>query len=75
MVPNKEHNFQENPELGCPAVARALGVFAGPEAELEAQLDQVGNVPGLWVGGGGSHGHNGLGDAQGGGLPPLIEGS
>ena len=47
-------------------MACALGVFAVPEAELEAQLDQVGDVAGLWVGGGGSRGHGGLGDAKGG---------
>ena len=71
MVPNKECEFQEEPELDCPAVARALGVFAVPEAEVEAQLDQVGNVPGLWVGGGGSCGHDGLDNAQGDGFSLL----
>ena len=39
MVPDEEHEFQEGSELGCPAVARALGVFTGPEAEVESQLD------------------------------------
>ena len=47
-------------------MARALGVIAGPDALVEAQLDQVGDVAGLWVGGGGSRGHGGLGDAKGG---------
>ena len=46
-------------------MARALGVFAGPEAEVEFQLDQVGYVSGLWVRGGGSHGHGGLDNAKG----------
>ena len=50
---------------------RALGVFAGPEAEVEAQLDQVRNVPGFGVKGGGSHGHNRLDNTQGSGFSPL----
>ena len=71
MVPDEEHAFQEGPELDCTVVARSLGLFAGPEAKVEAQLGQVGDVPGPWVGGGGSRGHNGLEDAQGGGVFPL----
>ena len=42
------------------------GVFKFPEAELEAQLDQVGDVSGLWVGSGGSLIHYGLYDSKGG---------
>ena len=36
IVPDEEHEFQEGPELNCPAVAREFGVFAGPEAEVES---------------------------------------
>ena len=64
MVPDGEHEFQKGPELDCPALARVLGVFAVPDAEVEAQLDQVGDVPGLWVGGGGSRRQDGLEDNQ-----------
>ena len=64
-VPDEEHKVQEGPELDCPAVACALGVFAGPEAEVEAQLDKVGNVVGLGDVGVGSYGHNGVNDSQG----------
>ena len=64
MISNKKHRFQERPELDCPAMARVLGVFAGTEAEVYSQLDQIGDVPGPWVGGGGSCSHEGLDDAQ-----------
>ena len=64
-VPDEEHKVQEGPELDCPAVACALGVFAGPEAEVEAQLDKVGNVVGLGDVSVGSYGHNGVNDSQG----------
>ena len=57
--------------MDCLAVTGALGIFTQPEAEVEAQLDQVGNVPGLWVGGGGSCGHNGMEDTHGGGFYPI----
>ena len=50
---------------------RALGVFAGPEAEVEVQLDQVGNLVGLEVEVGGCRGHNGENDSQGDGFLPL----
>ena len=39
MVPDEEHKFQEGPELDCPVVARALGLFAGPEVEVESHLE------------------------------------
>ena len=52
-------------------MACKLGIFAGPKTELEPQLDQVDNMPGSWGGGGGCHGHDGVDDAQGGGLFPL----
>ena len=41
-VSNKEQKVHEGPELDFPAVACALIVFLGPEAEVEAKLDQVG---------------------------------
>ena len=43
-----------------------LGVFAGPEAEVEAQLEQVGSVVFLGVVGVGSCGRNGVNSFQGG---------
>ena len=49
-------------------MARALGVFSLSEVEVEAKLDQVGNFSGIWVGGGGSRGQDGLDDDQGGGF-------
>ena len=39
MVPDKENEFQEGPELDCPAMACALGVFTVPKAEVEPHLD------------------------------------
>ena len=53
-------------------MACALDVFAGPGAEVESQLGQVGDVTGLWVRGGGSCGHDGLDDVQGGGFFPIY---
>ena len=47
VVPNEEHEFQEGTDLDSPVLACALGVFTGTEAEVEPQLDQVGNIPGL----------------------------
>ena len=58
-------------ELECPAVARALGVFTGPEAEVEAGLDQVGDVAGLWVESKGSRSHDEIESAKGSGFFPL----
>ena len=43
----------------------ALGLFLGIEAEVEAQLDQVGDLSGLWVGVGGSRIHDGLDNTKG----------
>ena len=48
-----------------------LNVFVGPEAEVEAQLDQIANVSGIWVGVGVSRGQDGLDDDQGGGFYTL----
>ena len=68
LVPDEEHEFQEGLKLDYPAVAFALGVFSGPEAKVEAQLDQVGNVAGIWVRFRGSCNHDGLDNAKGGGF-------
>ena len=40
------------------ALTGALGVFKRPEEEVEAQLDQVGNISDFGVGGSGRCGHN-----------------
>ena len=53
LIPNEEDEVQEGPELDCSAVTGALGVFIQPEAEGEAQLDQVRFMSGFGVGGGG----------------------
>ena len=37
-LPDEEHRVQEGPEIDCPEMYRALGVFAGYEAEVESQL-------------------------------------
>ena len=50
------------------AVAGALGVFTRPEAEVDAQLDQVGDLTGFGVGGDGRCGYGGVDNAKGGGL-------
>ena len=71
IFPNEEHEFQEGKELDYLPVASALGVFTGPEVEVEVQLDQVGNVVGLGFGGIGSYGHNGVNDSQGDRFFPL----
>ena len=70
-VPEKEQEVKEGPEQACSEVACALGVFAGPGEEVEAQLDQVDDVVGFGVGGGGCHDHNGVDDSQGDGFLPL----
>ena len=67
-VPDEEHEVHEGAELDCPAVVGALRVFTGPEAEVEANSDQVVNVVGSGVGGGSFHGDDGVHDSQGGGI-------
>ena len=64
-VPNKEHEVHDGSELNRPAVAGALRVFTGPEAEVEANGDQVGNMVGSGGGGGSCLGDDGLGDLEG----------
>ena len=49
-------------------MAGALGVLAGPEAEVEAQLDQVSNPLGFGVGGDGRCGHDRVDNSEGCGL-------
>ena len=49
-------------------MAGALRVFAGPEAEVEANSYQVGDVVVSGVGGGSCIGDDGVPDSQGGGL-------
>ena len=75
LVPDKDNEFQERLELDCPAVGRTLGVLAGPETEVKAQLYQVIDVEVLGVRGRGSHGHHGLDNAEGGGLLLINGGS
>ena len=58
-VPDKEHEFQEGPELDCPDMACALGVFTVLTSEVEPQSDQ------------GCCGHNGVDNVMGDGLFPL----
>ena len=67
-VTNKEHDTHKGPELDRPAVAGALRVFIGTEAEVEDNGDQVGNVVGSGVREGICLGDNGVHDSQGGGL-------
>ena len=49
-------------------MAGALGVFTQPEAEVEAQCDQVGDLTGFGVVGCGHCSHDGVENAKGGGL-------
>ena len=49
LVLHKEDEFHEGLELGCSTVAGALGVFAQSEAEVESQVNQVGNLTGFGV--------------------------
>ena len=60
--------------LDRPAVAGALGVFAGPEVEVESNGDQVGDVVGSGVGGGSCLGNDGLDNSKGDGLFSSVRG-
>ena len=73
-VPNEEHDIHEGPELDRPAVAGALRVFAGLDAEVEANGDQVGDVVGSGGGGGICLSNNEVHNSQGGGLFSLDGG-
>ena len=46
-------------------VIGALGVFVQPEVDVESQLDQVGDMSGFGVGGGGHCGQNGVDNDEG----------
>ena len=65
-VPDKEHEIHEGSELDRPAVAGALRVFTGSEAEVESNGDQVGDMVGSGVGGGSCLCNNGLDNPKGG---------
>ena len=67
-VPDEEHEVQEGQKLDRQVVAGALRVFTIPEAEVEANGDQVGDVVGSGVGGGSCRGDDGVHNSQGGGL-------
>ena len=75
LVPNKEYKVQEGTELDYTAVACKIVILTQPEAEVETQLDQVGDVAGYGVGGQVSYGHNGLYNADWDGLLTLDRGS
>ena len=55
-------------------MAGALRIFAGPEAEVEANGDQVGNVVGSWARSPGFYGDNGVNNSHGDGLLSLEGG-
>ena len=57
--------------MDCSSLTGALSVLARPEAEGEAQLDQVGYMMGVGVGGGGRRSHDGLYNSKGGFLLSL----
>ena len=65
-VPDKEDEIHEGPELDRPAVAGALCVFSGSQAEVEANGDQVGDMVGSGVRGGSCLENDGLDDPKGG---------
>ena len=64
-VPDKEHEIHEGSDLIRPAVAGALRVFSGSEAEVESNGDQVGNMVGSGVRGGSCLCDDGLDDRDG----------
>ena len=74
-VPNKEHEIHEGSELDRPAVAGALRVFTGPEAEVEANGDQVGDMVVSGVGGDSCLCDDGLDDPEGNTFSCRIGGS
>ena len=67
-VPDEEHEVHEGPELDRLAVAGAFRVFAEPEAEVEANGDQVCGVVGSGVRGGSCLRDDGVHDSRGEGL-------
>ena len=63
-VPDKEHEVHEGPKLDRPTVASALRLFTGPEAELEANGDQVSNLVGSGFRGGSCRSNDGVHNFQ-----------
>ena len=51
--------------MDCSSLTGALSVLARPEAEGESQLDQVGYMMGVGVGGGGRRSHDELYHSKG----------
>ena len=74
-LPDEEHEVHEGTELDFPAVVGALRVLAIPEAEVEANFNQVGDVVGSGVGGYGCRGDDGVNDSYWDGLLLLDGGS
>ena len=68
LSPDEEHEVHEGPELYRLAVAGALFVFVGPEAEVEANGDQFINVVGSGVRRGSCHGEDVVHDSREGGF-------
>ena len=67
-VPDDEQKVHEGPELDRSTVTGALRVFTGPEAEVEANGDQIGDVGDSGVRGAGCRGDDGVNNYQGDGL-------
>ena len=65
-VPDKEHEIHEGSELDRLAVAGALRVFTGSQAEVESYGNQVGNMVGSGVRGGSCLCDDGLDNPEGG---------
>ena len=57
--------------MDCLTVTGALGVLIRTDSEVEAQLGQVGNVTGFWVGDIGCRVHDEVYNDKGGGLLSL----
>ena len=72
--PDKEIKVHEGMELDRSEVVGALCVFAGPEAEVEANGDQASNVVGSRFRGASCRGEYGVHDYQGSGLFSLDGG-
>ena len=63
-VSGEEKKCQKGTELESTAMAGALGVPTRPQAEVESQDNQVGDVSFFNIGGGGRRGHNGVENAK-----------
>ena len=73
-VSYKEHKVHEGPELDFPLVDGVLNVFTRPEAEVEANGDQVVDVVGSGVVGAGCSSADGVNYSQGDGFFSLDGG-